>query len=131
MNLDDVGRMAGLDPQGMLAKIESLPDQLEQAWRLGQSHPLPELRGVRHVVFCGMGGSAMGADLLVHYAAPEARAGLHVWRGYEVPAWARGPETLVVASSHSGNTEETLSAFEAARAAGAYVVAMTTGGELA
>jgi glucose/mannose-6-phosphate isomerase len=131
MNLDDIGRMAALDPQGMLAKIEELPDQLERAWQLGQDGPLPDVREVNQVVLCGMGGSAIGADMVVHFAGAEARAGLHVWRGYDLPSWARGPQTLVVASSHSGNTEETLSAFEAGRSAGARVVAISTGGELA
>jgi glucose/mannose-6-phosphate isomerase len=131
MNLDDTGRLAALDPQGMLAKIEGLPGQLEQAWQMGMHLPLPAWKDIRQVVLCGMGGSAIGADLLVHYAAPQARASLQVWRGYDLPLWARGPETLVVASSHSGNTEETLTALEAGRAAGARTVAITTGGELA
>ncbi|HET7011730.1 MAG TPA: bifunctional phosphoglucose/phosphomannose isomerase [Anaerolineales bacterium] len=131
MNLDDVERMARIDPQGMLAKIEALPDQLEHAWRLGRELPLPDVRELRHVVFCGMGGSAIGADLAVAYAGPQAKAGLHIWRGYDLPAWVRGPDTLVVASSHSGNTEETLSAFDAAASAGARLVAITTGGDLA
>jgi glucose/mannose-6-phosphate isomerase len=131
MNLDDVARMTALDPEGMLAKIEALPDQLEDALRLGRTAPMPAMEAVRHIVFCGMGGSAIGADLLMAYASTFCPAGLHVWRGYDLPPWARGPKTLVVASSHSGNTEETLSAFEAARAAGARVMAVTTGGELA
>ena len=131
MNLDDTGRLAALDPQGMLAKIEGLPGQLEQAWQLGMDLPLPVWKDIRQVILCGMGGSAIGADLIVHYAAPQARASLQVWRGYDLPPWARGPETLVVVSSHSGNTEETLTALEAGRAAGARTAAITTGGELA
>ena len=131
MNLDDLGRISALDPQGMLAKIEELPDQFERAWRLAAELPLPDWKEIRQVVLCGMGGSAIGADLAVHYAQPMARAALHVWREYDLPAWARGPETLVIASSHSGNTEETLTAFQAARSGGARIVAITTGGELA
>ncbi len=131
MNLDDLGRITALDPHGMLAKIEELPDQLERAWRLGMNLPLPAWQGIRQVVLCGMGGSAIGADLVAHYAHPQARAALLVWRDYDIPPWARGPETLVVASSHSGNTEETLTAFQAARSSGAQTVAITTGGRLA
>jgi glucose/mannose-6-phosphate isomerase len=48
-----------------------------------------------------------------------------------LPAWASGPETLVICSSHSGNTEETLSAFEAAQAASCRILALSTGGALA
>ncbi|HSB91125.1 MAG TPA: bifunctional phosphoglucose/phosphomannose isomerase [Anaerolineales bacterium] len=131
MNLDDVGRISALDKDGMLAKIEALPGQLENAWRLGADLPLPAWKDLRQVILCGMGGSAIGADLVAHYAQPSARAALHVWRGYDLPPWARGPETLVVACSHSGNTEETLTAFEAARANGTQIAAITTGGELA
>jgi glucose/mannose-6-phosphate isomerase len=53
-----------------------------------------------------------------------------VWRNYDLPAHVRGPETLVVASSHSGDTEETLSGFEAALERGARLLAISTGGEL-
>ncbi|MQC27352.1 MAG: bifunctional phosphoglucose/phosphomannose isomerase, partial [Chloroflexi bacterium] len=55
----------------------------------------------------------------------------HVHRGYSLPAWAAGEETLVICSSHSGNTEETLSAFAAARSRGCRILAVTTGGQLA
>jgi glucose/mannose-6-phosphate isomerase len=54
-----------------------------------------------------------------------------VWRGYDLPAYADGPTTLVVASSHSGNTEETLSAFSRGAESGVQRLAVTTGGELA
>jgi glucose/mannose-6-phosphate isomerase len=131
MNLDDTDRIRALDPGGMLAKIDGLPAQLERAWQRGRDLPLPAWEGIRQVVLCGMGGSAIGADLLLHYALPTARASLCVWRNYDLPAWARGPETLVVASSFSGDTEETLSAYRAARSVGARTLAVTTGGELA
>ncbi len=59
-----------------------------------------------------MGGSAIGADLLAAYLADSCSVPLYVLRDYGLPAWAKGPETLVVGSSHSGNTEETLSSFD-------------------
>jgi glucose/mannose-6-phosphate isomerase len=78
-----------------------------------------------------MGGSAIGADLLAAYAAPTCSVPLLVRREYELPAWARGPQTLVIATSHSGNTEETLQAFAEALESGAKCLAVTTGGALA
>ncbi len=78
-----------------------------------------------------MGGSAIGGDLVAAYTFPAIRVPLIVWRGYDLPAYVTGAETLVLASSHSGNTEEVLSAFDCARAAGARIVALTTGGQLA
>lgn len=131
MNLDDVELFRRLDPDGMLGHIDGLPDQLEQAWALGRSQPLPGYSQVRRVVVCGMGGSAIGADLLASYAAPLSPVPMVVWRNYELPAYASGPETLVITSSHSGNTEETLTAFDRARDRGTALLAVTTGGELA
>ncbi len=131
MDLDNLDRFHKLDPQGMLAEIDSLPNQLESAWSQGQSHELPPWRGIRQVLVAGMGGSAMGADLLASYAAPYCAVPIIVHRDYDLPVWARRPETLVIVSSHSGNTEETLSAFEQATNAGCHILAVTTGGSLA
>src|SRR3990172_8602380 len=122
-------RFRKLDAGGMLAHIDGLPDQLQEAWSLGQRLPLPEWDGIRQVIVSGMGGSAIGADLLRAYAEPLSRVPITVWRNYDLPAWAAGPETLLVASSHSGNTEETISAFEAGRQRGLRLLAVTRGGE--
>ena len=131
MNLDDLERFEAIDEQNMLGSIDGLPDQLAAAWRLGGEQPLPRVETIRQVIIVGMGGSAIGADLLASFAAPDASAPIQVWRNYDLPAYVSGPETLVVASSHSGNTEETLSAFERGLEVGATVVAVTTGGQLA
>lgn len=130
MILDDVERFKQLDPDDMLGKIDVLPEQLEAAWELGSSLDLPAMDGVRQIVVAGMGGSAIGADLLKAYAAPALSAPMEIWRNYDLPAYAAGPETLVVLSSHSGNTEEVLSAYDAAVARGARVLALTRGGSL-
>lgn len=131
MNLDDLPRIRQIDSADMLSQIESLPEQLAQAWTLGQSLPLPDMNGLTRVVIAGMGGSAIGADLLAAYVQPRCPVPVIVHRDYDLPGFARGPETLVVASSHSGNTEETLSAYEAALASGCRTVALCTGGTLA
>lgn len=131
MILDDLEVFERLDAQGMADEIANLPQQLNDAWRLGQDLPLPEAQGIERVVLAGMGGSAIGADLVAAYAAPTAKVPLQVWRNYDLPAYAGGPKTLLIASSHSGNTEETLSAFEAGIGSDARVMVVTTGGELA
>ncbi len=130
MNLDDSANFKSLDPANMLAEIEALPDQLARAWALGQRQPLGDISGIRQVLLAGMGGSAIGADVLAAYAAPLASVPLIVWRDYDLPAFALNEETLVVACSHSGNTEETLSAFEMALDSHAPVITISTGGEL-
>ena len=131
MELDDFKYFPEIDRSNMLAEIDNLPAQLQKAWELGQQFPMPEVAGVQHVIIAGMGGSAIGADLLAAYAAPLASVPITVWRDYDLPAWAQGDHVLLVASSHSGNTEETLSAFAAARERGCRVLAVTTGGKLA
>jgi glucose/mannose-6-phosphate isomerase len=130
MNLDDATAFATIDPQNMLAQIDGLPAQLRTAWELGRRLPLPEFTLLRQVLIAGMGGSAIGADLLAAYAAAQCRIPIFVHRDYDLPAWAAGPETLVIASSHSGNTEETLSSFEAARRNGCQMLVVATGGKL-
>jgi glucose/mannose-6-phosphate isomerase len=132
MDLDDLDRFKKLDAENMIGQIDGLPDQLQSAWSLGQTLPLPStiIGRVSQVVIAGMGGSAIGGDLLAAWAASKADAPISVHRDYGLPAFARGSQTLVIASSHSGNTEETLDAFDAAVKNGCTIVAVTTGGEL-
>lgn len=130
MNLNDLEQMKQLDPENMIGHIDGLPDQLAAAWALGQSQPLPEWQDVKHIVVAGMGGSAIGADLLAAYGEPQLKASLTTHRDYGLPAWVSA-DTLVVCSSHSGNTEETLAAYEAAKAAGSKILVVCTGGTLA
>jgi glucose/mannose-6-phosphate isomerase len=130
MDLNDTQTFERIDTQNMLAEIDNLPDQLEQAWKLSRYQPLPAWDGIRQVIIAGMGGSAIGADLLSAYTTPACHVPLVVQRNYDLPAWARGPETLVIASSHSGNTEETLSVFEQAVHNGCRTVAVSRGGQL-
>jgi glucose/mannose-6-phosphate isomerase len=131
MNLDDASKFAQIDTQDMRSHIDGLPDQLKFAWEFGSQLPLPEWQGIQRVLIAGMGGSAIGADLVAAYIAPHCRVPVAVHRNYSLPAWAAGDGTLVVASSHSGNTEETLTSFEAAMENNTRVLVLTTGGKLA
>ncbi len=118
MNLDDPASFSKLDTLDMLGQIDGLPDQLQAAWELGLTLPdpwvgdKPSTRSIRQVVLSGMGGTGIAADLLAAYLAPTCRLPVTVWRDYGLPAWAHGPATLVIASSHSGDTEETLELFQ-------------------
>lgn len=130
MNLNDLEQLKTLDPENMIGHINGLPDQLAAAWALGQELPLPDWQDVRQIVVAGMGGSAIGADLLAAYGEPALKASLTTHRDYGLPAWVN-TDTLVVCSSHSGNTEETLDAYEKAKQAGCKILAVCTGGRLA
>ncbi len=130
MNLDQFDKFHGLDPENMLAEIDHLPEQLEEAWNLGFTQPLAHMDEITAVVIAGMGGSAIGADLLAATVADICPIPVLVQRDYGLPAWARNSHTLVVLSSHSGNTEETLSAFDSAIKSNCQMLAITTGGKL-
>ncbi len=131
MNLDDLALFKQLDSQDIVAQINRLPDQLADAYQLGLRLPLPDYRNIKVVVIAGMGGSAIGADLVSAYVAAECPVPVVVHRDYGLPAFASGPECLLIASSHSGNTEETLSSFELGLARGCSLLAISTGGKLA
>ncbi|MCD4673954.1 MAG: bifunctional phosphoglucose/phosphomannose isomerase [Anaerolineaceae bacterium] len=131
MNLDQHEKFSRLDVGDMYAAIDGLPDQLKLAWEIGMQQLLPDFTGLKYVIVAGLGGSAIGSDLLAGYMQGRANLPFIVHRDYDLPAWAKGPETLVVASSHSGNTEETLSAFGRALENGCQVVVVTRGGKLA
>lgn len=131
MNLDDLVRFKKLDTLNMLGEIDGLPDQLRSAWDLGQTQPLPEIKDIHRVVITGMGGSAIGADLVTALIMDACPVPVSVHRDYGLPAFAKGKETLVIASSHSGNTEETLDAFDTALKNNCSIMVISTGGELA
>lgn len=132
IDLDKPEIYAQLDPADMLERIAELPDQCQAGWALGQALELPDdYRRVDKVVIAGMGGSAIGGSVAAALAAPECHAPIVVVRDYDLPAFAAGPGTLVIGSSYSGNTEETLAAFEQARARGCKLLVMATGGKLA
>jgi len=132
IDLNDAQAIHEHDPEGMLGHIAGLPDQCGAAWRDAQTVELPSaFQQVNRVVVVGMGGSAIGAALLQALAAPHSRIPIHVVRDYDLPAFVGGPETLVIASSHSGNTEETISAFQQARDRGCRLMAAASGGKIA
>ena len=131
MDLNDHISFPHIDRQNYLSEIENLPSQLENAYQLGMRLNLPEWLGIQRVLIAGMGGSAIGADLLAAYVTNLCLVPIGVQRNYVLPAWAKGPETLVVTSSHSGNTEETLAVFEMTQKSNCRILALCTGGKLA
>jgi glucose/mannose-6-phosphate isomerase len=130
VNLDDIKLYPALDPEGMLERIKELPMQCKQAWQAAMSLALPpDYKNVNKVVVLGMGGSAIGGDLVRTLVQAEAKIPIIVHRDYGLPAYV-DDKTLLIASSYSGNTEETLSGFEPALKTGARKIAVTSGGKL-
>jgi glucose/mannose-6-phosphate isomerase len=130
ITLDDPAVIKRIDASDMLARVAELPRQLAEARRLAASLELtPRHLDVNNVLVLGMGGSAIGAELVAGIAGDRLRAPLLVHRDYGLPGWVN-EHTLVVAVSHSGETIETLTGATEARRRGVPLVVVTTGGAL-
>jgi glucose/mannose-6-phosphate isomerase len=122
--------IAAVDAAGQLDDVLSLPDQLRDAmWRV-ESASLEPYDAPGGLVVAGMGGSAIGGGLARAVLGDRASRPIALARGYALPSWTT-PDTTVLCSSYSGNTEETLGVYEAAGALGARRIVATTGGKLA
>lgn len=108
----------------MLELIRSLPDQIREA--LG--YEISEIKKPERIFICGMGGSAIAGDI-AKMLVPDLTIPVEVIRDYYLPPYARQRD-LLIASSYSGNTEETLAAFEDARRKGLSLFAISSGGKL-
>ena len=130
LNLDDPRLFKRYDPRGMRERIREMPVSCQQAWQMALDFNLPaSYSRVNKVAILGMGGSAIGGDLVSSLVASEARVPILLCRDYVLPAFVDA-RTLVIASSYSGMTEETISAFEQALATGSKKLVITTGGRL-
>ena len=122
--------IAAGDPTGQFAEVLNLPEHLRDAlWRVESAAIAPQ-EAPGGLVVAGMGGSGIGASLAVAALGDRALRPMFVTRGYGLPPWTT-PDTAVLCASYSGETEETLAAFEAAGALGARRIVCSTGGTLA
>ncbi|MEE9201940.1 MAG: bifunctional phosphoglucose/phosphomannose isomerase [Dehalococcoidia bacterium] len=129
-DLDNVRALETIDPSGMRHHLSGTPAQCRQAWQGALAMKLPsEYRGVKRVVIAGMGGSAIGGDLAAAMVRLEGKA-MQVHRDY-APLPPLDADTLVVLSSYSGKTEESLSCLEGSLYSPSRKVAATSGGKLA
>jgi glucose/mannose-6-phosphate isomerase len=110
--------------------IEGFTDQLRDALKIGQAAEIkPAKKEIRHVVIAGMGGSGIGGSLVASLIQDELKVPVVVIKTYDIPAFIN-EHTLFVASSFSGNTEETLESLQKALNTGAQCVAITSGGKI-
>jgi glucose/mannose-6-phosphate isomerase len=131
-------QIARFDASNQVGDVLAMPAQLEDAlWRV-ETAALERHAGLADngetpeapLIVCGMGGSVVGGDLAAAALGDRLTRPLVTVRGYELPSWAM-PQSVVLCASYSGETEETIACYEAARALGATRIAVTTGGRLA
>ena len=114
----------------MFDVLVNFSKQIEDAFRIGQSINIDEVnKDFNKIIICGLGGSAIGGDLLRSFTFYESRIPVFVNRNYHLPNFA-DKNTLVILSSYSGNTEETLSCYEEAEKKGCIMMCMSSGGKL-
>jgi glucose/mannose-6-phosphate isomerase len=130
VDLDNASAYRQFDQLGMLDHLHRFPEQCQRAWeRVMKLELPPEYARISNIVIAGMGGSAIGGDIVRRLALFESKVPVRVHRDYGLPAFVNA-NTLVIASSYSGNTEETLSAFTESLKTRAKKLAITTGGKL-
>ena len=130
-NLDDTAQMHNLDKENMLALLYNFPQQCRDAYKIGEDFRInsSHFRGIKNIVFAGLGGSAIGADLIRSYIRGEIGVPVEVVRTYTIPNYIDNG-TLAFICSYSGNTEETLSAYGLLKKKTRKMIALASGGEL-
>ena len=118
------------DNENMFDSIWNFPDNLKDAIGIGHRIDLKNnYARIQNIVIAGMGGSAIGGDIVSVLESSNIRVPYVVCRDYSIPEWVNS-HSLVICSSYSGNTEETISAFYKSLKRGANICGITTGGTL-
>jgi len=127
--LDQRDRWISIDPKSMRSLLEAFPEQVQTAAEKGFDLSLPKPKDINVILVTGLGGSAIGGDLVRSITETQLEIPIIVNRNYDLPGFV-GASTLVFACSYSGNTEETLSAYRQSRSAKASIICITSGGQL-
>ena len=127
MNIEHL--VAKYDSENQFAVISNSHSQILNTWETPIDTSAIDVSRIKNIVVSGLGGSAIGGDLIADFTNGELSIPYSVNRNYGLPKFVNS-DSLVIASSYSGNTEETMSAAEEAVKRGSQVVAVTTGGKL-
>jgi glucose/mannose-6-phosphate isomerase len=129
--LDDINQIKKIDQNGMYDLIYQFPSEFEDALNISEAVRLPDwdTNQIKNIVVAGMGGSAIGGDLVRSYLAEKLNIPFFICRNYTLPNFV-DRSTLVFISSYSGNTEETLSAYDDAKKRGAKILAISSDGKV-
>ncbi len=128
-SIDSREKIAKIDVSNMLGSIEALGKQIEHAWKDTRGIEFTPTAEIRNVVVAGMGGSALGADVILHLFKEQLTVPLYVNRTYSLPNYV-DEHTLVLLSSYSGTTEEVLTVAKIAQEKNAQIMVIASGGDL-
>lgn len=128
MDLTNAEEFKQLDSMGVKDALDLFAEQIKATWGQALSSSIP-LLSCKNVVITGMGGSSNAAKVIQSLYEEDLNIPIFVHNDYNLPAWVN-EETLVVANSYSGNTEETLSGIAAAKITGSKILGVATGGKI-
>lgn len=127
LTIKDISKV---DKSDMLGILLDFPNQIRIAKEIGSRFRCVKLRKKPHLIlWSGMGGSAIGGDLIASYIEGQSQVPVLINRHYKIPACVN-KNSLAVISSYSGNTEETISSYKEAKRRGASILAISSGGKL-
>lgn len=129
MNEEITKKVKELDSMKVAESLTLYPEQIKESWGQAQNASITKIEP-RGVIICGMGGSSNAGKIVKSLFKDELGIPVILHNDYGLPSFAN-KETLVVLNSYSGNTEETLSAYEPAKEKGSLVLGVTSGGKLA
>jgi len=131
ISIDNMAKIRNVDKNNMLEFLNFFPRQLRDALSIGDRTDIKANYNKQYsnIIFAGLGGSAIGGDLVSSAVEDDIKVPVLVRRDYALPSFT-GRESLVFIASYSGNTEETLSAYRDALSRGAKIVVITSGGRL-
>jgi len=130
------GTFSYLDKENMIKDLEGISQHIEKALKLGEMYSnsifadnenVILYKNVKNITFLGMGGSAIGGNLMTGYLADEINVPINVIRGYDIPKYI-DKDSMVFAISYSGNTEETFSTLKQSHEKGAKIIILSSGG---
>ncbi len=129
-NLDEFLTIKGIDKSDMLSRLLNFPNSLSEAKKKLEKFSAPRgYKDFQTIVFAGLGGSAIGGDLVKSYLSDEIEIPISISRSYLLPKFVN-EKTLLFVSSYSGNTEETLSAYKEGKKKKAKIMVISSGGKL-
>jgi len=126
-----VETLSKIDKSNMYNVLKEFGNQVYDAYKLAEGVSLKniDVNKIKNIVITGLGGSAIGGDLVKNVGLDDLKVPLIVNRHYSFPTFV-GRDTLVIVSSYSGNTEETISAYKQAIKLRAQIICITSGGKI-